>query len=677
MHFNIDAFWRNRLELKLCETTNLQPGWVSKQAAFDVFVEAPLSQSNEFGGADPKVSEIILVSAPGAVGKSTLAKQIAASTGAVYIDLAAADPVGGNFLSGGLAKAGLFGDWQAGATAVLIDGLDEARLRVTQAAFASFLGDVVQLSRGRSVPTVLFGRTGSIQETWLMISEHGLDAPVLEIGYYEAPQSVDFALARVRGQRPDRDHEGPEREAIAQLIDGLRSSTSQDGDRFAGYAPVLMAVADRVVGEANPSALVANIKAGWQLVTLENVVDSILTREHGKLSSLEFASPKAAAHLYAPLEQLDRLCARVYGLPDPELPVLDPADAQIYGQALETWVPEHPFLDGAAKPSSAVFAARIAAHALQSPRFEEHARRAELTKGVAANPFLAEFYLSAGGDEAHAPPEHLGILYSSLRATLALGDSANLHIEPLDEGADDEAALAATVEISVDRKGHDKQDPLVLRTEQVGSVQLGPHVEDVDITFPLGRIEMGSGPEITIVAPVNIQCGKLSIESDRVIVESSAEDAVGAVYLEAEEFTGVKILTVPTVRGKASLSVAWPGATAHPWNAFSTSPLGVADPGIDEGLRRLRKFVIAFRSHSKGSLRRYRAKLDHARMTKGVGQSILNALKEQGIISVAGEMYELDADALGSKAGATYAESMSRQFSERTVKFVEEVLREA
>jgi hypothetical protein len=45
---------------------------------------------------------------------------------------------------------------------ILIDALDEARLRVTQEAFEAFLRDVDQLSR-RSMPTVLFGRTGAIR----------------------------------------------------------------------------------------------------------------------------------------------------------------------------------------------------------------------------------------------------------------------------------------------------------------------------------------------------------------------------------------------------------------------------------------------------------------------------------------------------------------------------------
>ena len=171
-NYTIDAFWRPRLqETKSANQTDLR-GWYTSIPEMPTFVEAPLSRSDNFGGEDdPDKSEIILVSAPGAVGKSTLARQIASLTGAVYLDLAEAEPVGSNTLSGGLVKAGILSDWQANAASLLIDGLDEARLKVTQEGFEAFLADVAYISRGRSTPTLLFGRTGAIQDAWLVLAE--------------------------------------------------------------------------------------------------------------------------------------------------------------------------------------------------------------------------------------------------------------------------------------------------------------------------------------------------------------------------------------------------------------------------------------------------------------------------------------------------------------------------
>jgi len=167
--FTMENFWRPRLPVTAAATQSLVPGWSFVNEGFATFKEAPLALSTELSSDDdPQSSPILLVSAPGAVGKSTLARQIAFVTGAVYVDLAKADPVGGNTMSGGLVKSGLYPNWQSQTTALLIDGLDEARLRVTQEAFEAFLADVVQLSAGRTLPTVLFGRTGAIQDAWLL-----------------------------------------------------------------------------------------------------------------------------------------------------------------------------------------------------------------------------------------------------------------------------------------------------------------------------------------------------------------------------------------------------------------------------------------------------------------------------------------------------------------------------
>lgn len=233
-NLTIENFWGRRLSVTHLEDPKPIRGWSFSERPLNSFLEAPLERSSEFGDGDPSAGPVILVSAAGAVGKSTLAKQISAQTGAVYVDLAVSDPVGGNTLSGGLAKAGLYTAWTAGNVAILLDGLDEARLRVTQEAFAAFLADVVEVSRDRQVPTILFGRTGAVQDAWLLLTEYGVDAPVLEIGLYDHQSAIGFAMARLRTQKTSTDHVVPERKAIELILGKIRSTTERDGDRFAG-----------------------------------------------------------------------------------------------------------------------------------------------------------------------------------------------------------------------------------------------------------------------------------------------------------------------------------------------------------------------------------------------------------------------------------------------------------
>ena len=169
--FSLDTFWVHRLQALAIQRITTLKGWQKVHDPMGMFKEAPLYLSDEFSSEfTPLDSPMLLVSAPGAVGKTTLAKQVAYRTGAIYVDLAQSEPVGGHTLSGSLVRAGMYEPWKEERTTVLLDGLDEARLRVTQEAFEAFLADILELSLNRNIPTVVFGRSGSIQEAWYAFS---------------------------------------------------------------------------------------------------------------------------------------------------------------------------------------------------------------------------------------------------------------------------------------------------------------------------------------------------------------------------------------------------------------------------------------------------------------------------------------------------------------------------
>jgi hypothetical protein len=666
--YTIEEFWKRQLGGIVPAPSELIKGWSGLTELLQTFTEAPLTLNNDLSSTTPETAAVLLISAPGAVGKTTLAKQIAAETGAVYIDLAAADPVGGNTISGGLAKSGLYDSWRAEKTTLLIDGLDEARLRVTQEAFEAFLVDLADLTRGRRIPAALFGRTGAIQDSWIPLQEQAANFAILEIGFYDPTQSREFAKANLAGRAGESAHRDVQIKAVELLLSRLREEAATDGDRFSGYAPVLQAVVERVVAEDNPAGLIAQIEKGERPVTLQTVVAAILDRERSKLTTLPLHESSAIKRLYSPEEQLSRLVARVYGLEPPSPPKLSSEDAQLYTDALETWLPEHPFLDGGQSPSSAVFEAVITAEALRTTAAATAAIARELARGSAANPFLAEFYFPEDEELGELPAEHIGIVYASLRARLTIGDHASLLVEGAEEGEEEEA-LRAEVEIFVSRVDSIAPRILNFQSEQVGTIKLGKYIEDVEVFVPLGSVEIGTGTEALLVAPVLIQAEKLSVNCNKLTVENGRESDSADVFLESDKVDS-SLTAQPVIRGNAKLSVAWPGARAHPWTAFATEPTQTENPSIDEGLRRLRKFVTAFRSHSKGNLARYRHKIEHERMIKGTGAEVLAALREHAIITLDGSMYYLDPSRLGAVAGATYAQVVARQFSGKTIDFV-------
>ena len=259
-----------------------------------------------------------------------------------------------------------------------------------------------------------------------------------------------------------------------------------------------------------------------------------------------------------------------------------------------------------------------------------------------------------------------------MRARLALGDNANLLVAGVEDELDSEA-LRAEVEIAVTRYGHDRTRILQFRSDQTGVLRLGFHIEDTDITTPFSTVEVGPASEAVFVSPVNIQCDKLILAIDRVVVESPLPEGA-ATHLEAKLFDGARVTSTPALRGNVQFSVSWPGAQAHPWTSFSAAAYVAEDERVDEALRRFRKFVIAFRSHSKGGLARFKDKIEHARMTKGMGQTVLNRMLAEKIVRLEGPMYFLDPIQLSEKTGSTYADCMARKFGSAAIEFAKRSL---
>ena len=155
--------------------------------------------------------------------------------------------------------------------------------------------------------------------------------------------------------------------------------------------------------------------------------------------------------------------------------------------------------------------------------------------------------------------------------------------------------------------------------------------------MPLAKVEIGPGTESVLVSPLNIQCKELAIGTNRVIIEGPAlpGDQMNTVYLETTSLDSMSSPTsVHVRRNNVKVDASWPGVRNYPWTRYASAPPPTKDPRVDEALRRLRQFVIAFRSHGRGRLARSARKIESTRMIKGSGELVRRLLIQAGIISL-------------------------------------------
>ena len=690
MNYSIESFWRPQFQAVVAQRPTAKlTGWSPVVAHAASFVEASLSLREDF---DDLSQSVWMVAAPGAVGKSTLAREICAATNAVYLDLSAAATVAGNYLVGGLVKAGLWTAWEAGTSTLLIDALDEARLRVTQSSFEDFLADVANVAGQRGVPVVLLGRVGIVEEAWAILNDRsGLTPPIFDIQLFHANRAKEFVLASLNRLSSATEigsarkiyphltdalnaHGLVYAEAAQFLVDHLTTATSAEGRQFAGYAPVLEAVATVIASESNPAKIGDAMKSILEGQVLGRVTSEVMIRESGKLAVQLSASLPGlnTTGLYGPEEQLARLASSILGAGTPKIPPGLPQHAVApYEQAVQSLLPQHPFLDSREpKPSSAVFGARILAAALTAGD-SDVARAAEQYAGRGPNtpnPFLLEFYRQASGDDGEIPASHAGILFASLEATAGAGDAARLSAE-----GDDSLEVEMTL---LQQDGAEKKH-YEFKTVRGGILRFGRRLNGVSIDAEGTDVEVGEGGQLELVAPIALRARTLVLNCTELVVKpdhtSGAVDQT--VFLEAEEALADASLRPPLVRTGAKLQVAWPESRIYPWTPFSSDGGEDPDPRMGEAQRALRRLCISFRSHSKGRLARYKGKVEHFRMTKGaLGIALRERLVTDKVLSLEGSMYFLEPDLLGKTVGVGFQDLKLKHYSPKSRTYLQAIL---
>lgn len=335
-------------------------GWFFSQDLTTDYVPARLSLNESLSG-DINGAKIILISAPGAVGKSVLARELSNKTGSIYLDLSKASSIAGNYVIGGLANKDILSAWNSGTVGLIIDSLDEARLRVTQDSFEDFLLDVSKVSKRNKNPIIIFGRVGIIEEAWLILSEnHNINCPVFDIDFFNESEATDFIEKKLlrlsESQRQEYKHLSSSlsvhsqvyKSSIRGVVDELKEISGAESTRFFGYAPVLEAVSKVIGTIKNPSRILEEMKDILSGEMLLSICKAVLSREQGKLTQQlpeKFDSTKES--LYSIDEQLDRLACRLFNLPPIDsMSMLSGDLIALYNDAVESMLPQHPFLDG-------------------------------------------------------------------------------------------------------------------------------------------------------------------------------------------------------------------------------------------------------------------------------------------------------------------------------------------
>lgn len=632
-------------------------------------------------GEELPESQVLIVSAAGAVGKSTLAEALSSRKNSLFWDLAVADEVAGGSLDGLLGNA-LGHDFadeyelylEEGMQFLVIDALDEGRFKVNESSFRRMLENVAKLAKNaRGVCFILLGRTRIAEESWLVLSEEGIRAALLAIHPFDRAQADDYIDRKLSPEKRTPLFEECRKMVFDQLASSVTEGPGSDvPSEFLHYPPVLDVIVTLIEAEDNPLQLKNYLQdqnattVGSPVSLLANVIEHILDREqHEKIiPQLQSLLPSTAdfdpaidwGALFTRDEQCQRLLAIVLDVPsvNPHVP-LQEHSRSVYEQHISSHLQYHPFLQGVDKFANSVFESYLFALALSSKLGNVLRDRvtAELIKpDLLPTRLLGEFYLKptngAMGDQLIIVPEHLGILYDSLASSESSTNHIRLNLDGLNPFDLAEEIGSETIEgefeiwsVSLGEARLIEERAFAMVVGSDSMIRFARYLRDVFMTVPCG-VEMGANTgEFQIGPSVQVTAKSISVLADHLIVggntilkpnEEEAED----VILESLSFDQNSVCSRITLYPNSALNVSWPGSGQYPWTQYSNSSQALFvgdDETLHRAYMRFKRIATAFRSHSKGALARTVQKIRHQRVLQNeLGRNVLEQLENDDIL---------------------------------------------
>ena len=645
----------------------------------------------------PSDHHIVLVTAPGAMGKSAASLAMSNFLNAPRVDLASLR-VGSSTLTGLLTRVlgwtetpRLIDELKRGHASLVLDSLDEARLSAGQEHFIAFLQNVAEIIEGASPAgqIIVFGRHDAFETANIAFELAGLSvcrASIAPLSYQQSCDLLDLRLDQResgdgRAYSIHRTHNQPfgkmRDEVFTDVADALgQQLIDLPGDwpaieSFLGYPPVLLVLAERLAVD-NPAATEARTSTRLESLKmspsvqrghlLRQVVEGILDREAGKVReqvgrTLALSSEESRV-LYSRDEQALRVVGLTSGTPIEIVPPtgIDPDKRSMYEQLVSSFVLDHPFLHKG-EFANVVFSDYVRAYLASSPLQGAHGVSSKqlLSACPAPGPFFALF--------VHALCLPLAGS-SGQRAGSQINDEAVIHNEDLVDDLIRSHRAASRGESStayihqgevcslalIESLAH----PLRLTGASTGFSQLV-----FTISEPTGVLELSSPVSScvvmtdygTLIAAVNdeVEFGPSSILFSRELeIGGEVFNALGKdrapniiFSAEVEHSASLRIKAYPP----DALEMYWPNSW-HQWKPFITKP-EISGPKISYELSwritiSIRRILASFRSSVQADPSIYYEMLDKLVVgSNNVFAAVLDGLMEVGVVERDGSLYRL------------------------------------
>ena len=617
---------------------------------------------------------VILISAAGATGKTEMCKYLSSVLHIPVYNLSDSLPVASNSLTGLLTKAltpvGLGQYYNAvrdGRQGLIIDAIDEGMMKSGMTSFSAFLTDFKDYVTDRKTTIVMFGRTQSLETVALELNSAGILTCFLRISSFSQEQAREYIDKQVK---PKKEHESTYQELRDYILNKVGSYFKNHADvskSFLGYAPVLSAISADLKGTDNYMSTLSKMRKNDSkgIKVVVDIIQSIIKREKcekidtqllpqfkNEITDSEYRL--AEKKIYNEIEQ----CRAVlhYIMEDKyDIKICDQGSVnQKFCEKINTFTSDHPFLEGRRFQNS-VFECYVIAKLIS----------------VGEDDDLVEYYLSEYYKDAYflfylfcylynnreISSKFLPYIYRSLISFDSVGDYGITDIL--------QTSSFGSHSVILERLRDQTKGNWTVNFRDNEEFSIGPIISNISIESE--RIHFFIDQKSNdVIPPVRILCPYIDFEGEIRIAGNRSEECNedSSVIINVETCTTRYKYDRPQISisqekhsSSTSLLIFSDSALQPPFDSYSSGEQDHSDSLTEEMHKvyiKLRKILISFRSHSKGTMARYKSKLLSSRISGDIGKELLDMLCEKKIVVEEGVKYFLDREVTAKMLGLTF-----------------------
>ena len=390
-----------------------------------------------------------------------------------------------------------------------------------------------------------------------------------------------------------------------------------------------------------------------------NIVQSLI-------SALPPMSTVDKAAVFDAEEQCMRLVSHCIGKLVQMGRIPDPVLNAKYEEQLAIFLPEHPFVTGRGFPN-VIFEA-VALSVLIASDKPDHYNLALQYIDVHRHNYYLVYLLALIAPDGKIPAACLRAVLGAALEFKATNASVELHVTGPDEDGQPSSVVDIDIELDVGRSGERSKTysfhSALLKNEPV---HLGSKLSSAYISLPGGAI-LGGTREVELTAPVEISAAYVEIAASALILRTQVSSTEKHVIVEAGKVhSEVNSLAAPGIDFVDDMA-----GLQYPLVQYAQKRSIVPqDPALREKYLRFRKILSHFRSHSKGSMGKYRDKVENPRVAgNAVGSAVLSKLVNDGVLVLEGPMYFLQPDKVHYFIGVSWPDLRKGNTSEKLLQYL-------